>query len=84
MLSPSILASVITRAAIDRAELECQDRARPRKYVYHFPYFYDCCIKVRTGITVNNSPAIRGAVAWALRTAGRSVTLCGGDDYILG
>lgn len=74
----------ITKAAIDRAEIDFQDRQDDRKrYSYHFPHSFDCCIKVQQGVSISNSPAIRGAIGWAIRQSGRQVTLTGGDGFLL-
>ena len=74
----------ITKAAIDRAEMDYQDRKDDRKkYSYHFPFSFDCCIKVQQGVSISNSPKIRGAIAWAIRQPGRQVTLTGGDGFLL-
>ena len=73
------------KAATDAAEMEYENQPnyRSKKYTYHFASLAGSYIKVQQGVSISNSPAIRGAIAWAIRQTGRQVTLTGGDGFLL-
>jgi hypothetical protein len=61
------------RAACDASQMLTNPR---RRFAYHFVEMADSIIKIERDSDYTNSPAIRGAIAWAIRKPGRQVTIC--------